>query len=333
MSNLTYAQAVSRLRAIESKLLDNTKIERMIDSKSAEETFKLLQETEYGNYMALIKRPEDYEILLSDELKRLYNLMYEISPNKLLIDVMSLRYDYHNIKVIMKGIALNKDLSNLTIEVATIPVSKLKSMITSKDYYDFNLIMREAIEKVEKLIEGEYDPQDIDIILDNYMYKHILSAAREINEEYLMKYIKINIDLINIKTLLRVKKQNKGRDFLKKVLIEGGSIDLDTLISMLNESFENIISRLDHTDYNGVLRQGIDEFNKTGKFNLLEKLSDNFIMNFIKDAKYVSFGVEPLIAYIFAKENEIKVIRIIMVGKLNNIAPEVIRERLRDIYV
>ncbi len=33
------------------------------------------------------------------------------------------------------------------------------------------------------------------------------------------------------------------------------------------------------------------------------------------------------------KETEIKIIRIIMVGKLNNIAEEVIRERLRDIYV
>ncbi|MDU7110698.1 MAG: V-type ATP synthase subunit C, partial [Clostridium perfringens] len=33
------------------------------------------------------------------------------------------------------------------------------------------------------------------------------------------------------------------------------------------------------------------------------------------------------------KENEIKQIRTIMVGKLNNITKEVIRERLRDGYV
>ena len=36
---------------------------------------------------------------------------------------------------------------------------------------------------------------------------------------------------------------------------------------------------------------------------------------------------------IYAKETEIKIIRIIMVGKLNNIPAEVVRERLRDIYV
>ena len=55
-------------------------------------------------------------------------------------------------------------------------------------------------------------------------------------------------------------------------------------------------------------------------------------MNMMKEAKMIPFGGEPLLAYIYAKETEIKVVRIIMVGKLNNIAEEVIRERLRDIY-
>jgi len=94
---------VSRLRALETKLLDKSKIDRLIDSSSPEEALKLLQETQYGNHMGNIKRPEEYEILLSEELKRLYALMYEISPEKLIIDIMSIRYDYHNIKVLIKG--------------------------------------------------------------------------------------------------------------------------------------------------------------------------------------------------------------------------------------
>ena len=56
-------------------------------------------------------------------------------------------------------------------------------------------------------------------------------------------------------------------------------------------------------------------------------------MDMMREAKFIPFGVEPLLAYIYAKETEIKVVRIIMVGKLNNISGEVIRERLRDIYV
>ncbi|GAA0179190.1 V-type ATP synthase subunit C [Clostridium sediminicola] len=333
MSNMAYAQAVSRLRAIETKLLDRAKLDRMIDSKSILEAFKLLQETEYGNHMAMAKRPEDYENLLSSELKSLYELMYKVSPKKAVVDIMSIRYDYHNIKVLIKGNALKKDLSDLLIPVATIPVKELKDIIENKDYYDLNPIMREAIEVAEDIYSKEKDPQKIDIILDTYMYKNMLSIAQGINDDYLLKFIKINIDISNIKTLLRVKKQKKDREFLQFVMIEGGTIDVDSFIQMLNESNENIITKLDHTDYYEILKFGIEEFNKTGKLNLLEKLSDNFIMKFIKDAKYVSFGAEPLLAYIYAKENEIKIVRIIMVGKINNIATDVIKERLRDIYV
>ena len=71
----------------------------------------------------------------------------------------------------------------------------------------------------------------------------------------------------------------------------------------------------------------------TSEANLLEKLSDNYIMDLMKTGKLVTFGPERILSYIYAKETEIKIIRIIMVGKLNNIAEEVIRERLRDIYV
>ena len=40
-----------------------------------------------------------------------------------------------------------------------------------------------------------------------------------------------------------------------------------------------------------------------------------------------------IVLFVIAIVTIIKIIRIIMVGKLNNIAEEVIRERLRDIYV
>ena len=53
----------------------------------------------------------------------------------------------------------------------------------------------------------------------------------------------------------------------------------------------------------------------------------------MKKAKTIPFGIEPIIGYIYAKENEIKLIRIIMVGQMNNVPKEVIRERLRDSYV
>lgn len=333
MDNMKFIQAVSRLRALETKLLDKSKIDRLIDSSSAKEALKLLQETQYGSHMSNIKKPEDYEILLSEELKRLYALMYEVSPEKSIVDIMSIRYDYHNIKVLIKGKLLGKDLSYLLIPAGTVNADSLKRCSDESNYRDLNQFMRSTFEKSLKLFEESEDPQKIDIIADKFMYEDMYSKGKETGEKSIIDYIKTNIDLTNLKAFLRIKKQNKDRNFFNEVFIENGKLDKDVFLNNFNDSIESFINKVSYTDYYSVLKSGIEDYLNTGDFNLFEKLVDNYTMTYVKNAKYVSFGAEPLIAYIYAKETEIKVIRIIMVGKLNSIAPDTIRERLRDVYV
>jgi len=43
--------------------------------------------------------------------------------------------------------------------------------------------------------------------------------------------------------------------------------------------------------------------------------------------------MEPMVAYIYARETEVKTVRIIMSGKINGIEADIIKERLRDAYV
>lgn len=333
MDEMQFSQVIPRLRVYETRLLDKSKIDRMIDSNSAQEALKVLQETEYANVMTNVKRAEDYEIILSEELKRLFAVMYDISPEKSLVDLMSIKYDYHNIKVILKGMFLKEDLSYLLVDIGTINASKLKSLIENNEIRDLSPIMREAIEQTIKDFESNKDPQMIDIILDKYMFKAIIEIKDLIKDGFVNKYVESVIDSTNLKTLLRIKKQNKGREFFTSVIIEGGSLDKDRLLSMLNDSVENIATKLSFTNYAEFIKNGIEYYIKTGSVSLLEKLVDNYIMDMMKDAKIIPFGVEPILAYIYAKETEIKIIRIIMVGKLNNISAEVVRERLRDIYV
>lgn len=333
MDSMEFTQVIPRLRVLETRLLDKAKIDRMIDGDSANEALKVLQESEYANVMTGVKRAEDYEVVLSKELKRVYELMYDASPSKSLIDLMSIKYDYHNIKVLLKGIFLKKDLSDMLIPVGKINLSLLKHSIDNNNMADLPSSMRVGIEKTKEVFEGTKDPQQIDITLDNAMFEEMREIAKELDDRFIDKYVSALIDLTNLKTLLRVKKQNKNRDFLQEVIINGGAIDEDTLVALLNDAPENISNKLAFTNYNEIIKIGIEDYTKTDSASLLEKLVDNYIMDMMKEAKFIPFGVEPILAYVYAKETEIKVIRIIMVGKLNNISGEVIRERLRDIYV
>ena len=96
---------------------------------------------------------------------------------------------------------------------------------------------------------------------------------------------------------------------------------------------ETLIDRLAYKDYGKVVEEGISNYIKTKSLTKFEKLSDDFIFELAKKGKFVAFGIEPLIGYLMAKENETKIIRMIMVGKINEIPNELIRERLRDVYV
>ncbi|MCR6516007.1 MAG: V-type ATP synthase subunit C [Clostridium sp.] len=333
MNPMQFTQVIPRLRVLETRLLDKAKLDRMIDASSPQEALKVLGESEYANVLSGVKRAEDYEMVLSSELKRVYELMYDASPSKALIDIMSIKYDYHNIKVLIKGMKLKKDFSEMLIPVGKIDLQTLKHSVLNNNLSDLNENMKNGIIRANEDFDSNKDPQKIDIILDNAMFEELKTIAKGLDDKFVTKYVRVLIDLTNLKTLLRVKKQSKGKDFLSEVVIEGGFIDVDTLVSLLNDSAENIANKLSYTDYSEILKLGMDDFSKTNSASELEKLTDNYIMKMMKEAKLIPFGVEPLLAYIYAKETEIKVVRIIMVGKLNNVTGEVIRERLRDIYV
>ena len=91
MDVMKFTQAMSRIWVLETRLLDKAKIDRMIDAPSANEVLKMMNETEYSNVSTHVKRAEDYEEILSAELSRVYNLVYEISPVKDVVKIMSLK--------------------------------------------------------------------------------------------------------------------------------------------------------------------------------------------------------------------------------------------------
>jgi len=332
MDNMSFTQAVARLRVLETRLLSKVKIDRMIDSTSAEEVLKILQETEYASLMGIVKRPEDYNLLLKEELNRVYSLMYSVSPDPAIVDIMSLKYDYHNIKVMLKGRALDKDLSHMLIPVGTVDIEKLKAYMVTEDYRELKPSMRDAILKAYEVYQELKDPQKIDIIVDQYMYTDMLARAKETKNQFIIDYVVRSIDFSNIKSVIRLKKQEKDVKFLKQVILPGGAIAMDILIRAFEEPIENMAAKFASSKYGEIVKQGLEEYIKTGKLSLLEKFSENYIMKNLKLAKYIAFGPEPIFAYIAAKETEIKVIRIIMVGKLNNVDTAVIRERVREVY-
>ncbi len=329
-----YAYSVGRTKALETKLLDSGKIDRMIEVEDADAVLRVLSETEYGDMIAEIKSAEEFERILYVELKRTYSVARSFYPDPKLVNLFTLKYDFHNLKVLLKSKLSDQVADELLIDLGAIP--DIVSKLMKEDISEISKKLPEGYGKsVERMLDefntSSKDPQIIDALLDAEMFALMHEFASQSN--FLLELLKMHIDLANIKMLIRSKKLDKSKRFMGYALLENGSLPKDNLLKIYDRSLDAMISELCKSEYGEIIAEGAEYYEKEGSLLLFEKLFDDMIMGHVKQAKYVAFGLEPLAGYIIAKENEIKLIRMILMGKLNEIPSERIKEMVREGYV
>jgi len=328
-----YAYPTGRIRAREIKLLDDSRFERMLESSSADEAYKVLTEADYGFGGDAAEDFHSFETLLSDELKKTFMLLYELAPQPEVIKAFQRRYDYFNIKVLIKAELQGVETPSILIDAGTFEKDEIIRIIRERDYEELTPIMRDAVLDVYDVFSRTRDPQAIDLLLDKASFRQFSSDLLNIDNAFLQSIAKLTIDITNIKMYVRARAINKTTDFLKKILLDGGEIPAELYIENVDKPVETLNEVLRETRYRDVVKKGLDIYREKGNVSGLEKLLDNFFMEFLYQAKLITVGVEPFIAYLYAKETEIRNVRIIMTGKINNLPADLIRERLRLGYV
>ena len=331
MDRMDYGQSVVTIRILEKRLLTRNRLERMIEAQTPEEVLKLLGETEYSQDMADIHGSQDYEIILKRETERVFSIVRNMIKNTGIVDVLSLKYDYHNLKVLLKSKITGKDFSSLLMQAGTIDASKFKVKFETQSN-DLPQEIIEAIDEAQKDFEENHNPQRIDIIVDKHYFRNLSRLAKEIDVKVITDYVEGLIDFQNMITLFRVQKQKRDARFLETVIFEGGTISKNKIVASINDNTDTILNKFKKEKLGTYLVKGLEAFSETKRLSELEKISDNYLMELNKESKYVVFGPEPLFTYLVAKEREINAVRMIMVSKINNISSDKIRERLRETY-
>ncbi|MGI6704655.1 MAG: V-type ATP synthase subunit C [Clostridia bacterium] len=333
MKDTMFLYAVSRVKALENNLLSRSTVDRMLEAGTPDEALKILGETDYGNYFGEVDSAYDFEKALDQSLRVAYKAIEDSTGDKRFTLLSRLKYDFHNLKVLMKEKYLGEDYKSILSHAGSISVEALRRAVDDKDMVGFAPHIREAYEKAAVDFDLNGDPQRIDMILDGGLYAYLLELAKDVGDDGLIEFIRTEIDLLNINTLLRIRKTGGSVKLLETALIDGGFLDRSFLVGSMGEPVGSFADRLSSTRYDRVAVEGIASFIDTGSTTVLEKISDDLLLNMAKRGKYAAFGVLPIIGYLKAKENEAKVIRMIMVGKINKIPAEILRERLRDLYV
>ncbi len=317
-----YTYAVARVRAKELTLLSKQDIESLLACRTYEDGLHLLagkgwKETQKGT-----------EAMLSAEIEETWDTIRELVDDMSVFDVFLYPIDFQNLKAAVKSVVTNSGQhGSLFLPRGTVPVEQMVKAVQTRDFSTLPQRMQSAASEAATILLQTGDGQLCDITIDRAALEAVRDAGRESKDGLIREYAELTVAVADIKMAVRGQKTGKSAAFMRKMLVACASLDVEALIHAAVAGRDEINAYLLNTRYG----QAVEELKKSP--SAFECWCDNRIMELIRPQKYQSFTIAPLAAYILARENEIKMVRLVLSAKRNHLKESVVRERLREMYV
>lgn len=308
-------------------MLSRQDIEQLIGSGSVSEAFRLLTDKGWGS-------PElpanDPDALVAFELDKTWKQIGELAGDLSAFNVFRYANDFHNLKAAIKlAYSANEeaDTSRYFVQFGTVEVEKI---CKAANEHNFTLLpddMAQAGRNAYEALAHTSSGQACDMVIDRAALLAIDKAGKKSESQLLRRYAQLTVDSANIKAAVRCCLMNKNREFIERAVAPAGTLDTARLIAAASENIEAIYHVLDATAYSGAvdaLKTSLAAF---------ERWCDNQMIEMIRPQRSNYFTIEPLAAFILGRENEIRMVRLVLSAKINHLSDEKLRERLRDMYV
>ena len=317
-----FTYAVARIRFRETKLLSDTDLNALLMSSDVDAVMRLLRDKGWGDNTDC--RPEE---LLALEENKLWEFINETVDDISVLNFLLIPNDYHNLKVILKCITRDLEPDSMLIEDSVEDAQAIYKAIKSREYGDLPEYLQEVAQDAMTTLLQTSDGQLCDIIVDKACMEHVYRLGKESKSDIIRLYCELFVAAADIKIAIRCANTKKKLDFIRRALAECDTLDVERLAQAACEGKDEVIAYLGTTEY----RSAVEAIETS--MSAFEKWCDDYMTNAMKPQKWEPFGIGPVVAYIIARQNEIKAVRMILSAKLNNLSENTIKERLRDMYV
>lgn len=318
-----YTYAVARIRYRESRLLTNADLNGLLSSRDAASVIRALRDKGWGDSAG----DDAPEALLRTEEAKLWRFIDEIVPERSAFDFLLVPNDYHNMKVAIKSITRDTDPAGLFIRNATIDPDVLYDAVKKRDYAALPAAYADTIKEAMTVLLETSDGQLCDIIIDRACMRRVRELSEQSDNDMIRRYCELFVASADIKLAVRCAGTSKSIDFIRRALAECDSLDVQRLASAAALGFDDIVRYIGETDYRGA----VEPLGRS--MSAFEKWCDDTMTRELQSQKWEPFTIGPVIAYIIARQNEIKAVRMILSAKVNDLPEEIIKERLRLMYV
>jgi len=316
-AGLLYQNAIVKSR--ESGLLGLDRLQRISDAASVEEAMRLLAE---ANYPA----GASYDEVLS-AAEREASLLFKSCVTKGYgLELFLVMDDYHNAKVAAKSAYFGAAKEGYKPE-GFVSVAVLEEALAKAEYKDLPQGIAACYTALDKLKAREaLTPSAIDVALDKAAFEAIRegkkSAAKVIG-----RYFDLLADLKNLSVAYRAHKAEFSTEKAKEMLLPAGTLQVTDLLKVADlgeEAAEKISAGSAVKEALAVLKEGVTAY---------EVYADNALLRLLKKERYDMFSPAPVAGLYIGKLREIKNVRLILARIANGVDKDIIKGRMRELYV
>ena len=206
-----YMYSSARLRALETKMLGREGCERLLSAPDTDEMLGIL--ADYG--FRPVKKQDtderaDREATLYTALSDAFAEVAGMLPWPYIVRLFQYKYDCNNIKAAIKARTRVIDPRDMMLSLGTLSPEAAIEAAETGDFSALPKHMAKAAAEAADAYLKTKNSQQIDLLLDRACFADMLDAAHASGVPYVIRYVKVKIDLTNILMCIRLQRMNAG---------------------------------------------------------------------------------------------------------------------------
>ncbi len=319
---MRYGFAVGKVRVLATRLFDRLALERLIDAPSYHEQRRILSETPYGRFLEHARTAAEVDEALDRALDSVYAFLDEAGLPEAVQRFFRVRFDYTNLKAALKAEALGVSVDDLLVDHGMVPREVFAGPLDKLPQPYCQLA--EQLEASAPEEPHDTDLMAIDIAVDKAFHADLHDIADATKSGFLKQLAVRLSDLANLKTIVRARNAEVSASRLAEMVVGGGSMDVQDFVALYKLPLAEMLAALDRR----LSLKGMPLTSAEGMGDL-DVIVDNAVIETIKRAKRAEPGPEDVIAYVRARESEVQVLRVALLGKMAGLDSATLHRRMR----
>jgi len=333
-----YAYGTARVHAMKLKLLPQETYTKLLVMALPELT-RFIEESEYKAEVDELARKYSgidlIEFATHLNLARTFVKLTEMTmgePHDLIVEYLR-RWDIREIKTILRGKlygASDEEILRVLVPSGEFSLEFLQGLVGKPTIDEVIEALKGTVYfEVIKDIDYSESLMKLEDALDKFYYVRMVELVSKMKGPSLyLRVIQMEIDVVNLKTLFRLRNAGiSGARALEYVIPGGLHLTDEQIETMANASFDEFLTLLTKQPYWSVISDVLTD--RIESLSKVEVRLDKYLNEYVwKSSTFNTLTVLPMLGYMLSKDTEVENVTAIARGKEAGLSEEIIKDHL-----